>query len=94
MTNLLGRSLALAAGVATVLLAAVPANAACVAAHRGPGGAWIPYHCGVAPGAVVVAPAAPAVVVRPPAVAVVPNRVWHPGSRGPNGVWHPGHYTP
>lgn len=94
MTSLSGRSLALAAGVATVLLAAVPANAACVGAHRGPGGAWIPAHCGVGVGAVVVAPAAPAVVVRPPAVAVVPpHRVWHPGFRGPNGAWHPGYYA-
>ena len=85
MTSFLGRSLALADGVATVLLAAVPADAACVPGHRGPNGAWIPEHCGVA---------APGVVVAPPAVAVVPaHRVWHPGWRGRDGVWHPGAYV-
>ena len=92
MPKLVGRSLALAAGVATALLAGAPADAACVAAHRGPNGAWIPYHCGVEAPGVVVAPGA--AVAAPPAVAVVPpHRVWHPGWRGPNGVWHPGSYA-
>lgn len=88
MTSLLRGSLALAAGVATVLAAALPADAACVPGHRGPGGAWIPEHCGVG---VAVAPGA--VVAAPPVAVVAPHRVWHPGWRGHDGVWHPGAYV-
>ena len=83
-----GKSLTLAAGLATVLFVALPAYAAVwIPGHYGPGGHWIPGHWGPGPGAVVVEPPG-AVVVAPAA-----PRVWVPAHYGPGGVWIAGHWA-
>lgn len=67
----LGKSLALAAGVATLLASALPAYAAVWVPGHWQGGRFIAGHYAAGPGAVIVRPA-PRVVVRPaPRVAVV-----------------------
>jgi len=88
-TRSFGRSLALAAGLVTVLLTTIPANAAeWIPGHVGPGGRWIPGHYAAGPGAIVVEPPAGRIAVAPP-----PHRVWVPGHVGPEtGGWIPGHW--
>lgn len=84
-TRSLAKSLALAAGLATLLFSAMPARAAVwIPGHYGPGGGWIPGHWAPGPGG----PGPGPYYGGPPGG----HRVWVPGWRGPAGYWHPGHW--